>query len=66
MNFALSDDQRMMRETFARFLDERSSPARVRAAAETGGLIPPCGRAWPNSAPLPCGSRNRRVVSAWA
>jgi len=40
MNFALSDDQRMMRESFARFLDEQSSMARVRAAAEAGGFDP--------------------------
>jgi alkylation response protein AidB-like acyl-CoA dehydrogenase len=38
MNFALSDDQRMMRESFARFLDEQSSMSRVRAAMETEGF----------------------------
>jgi alkylation response protein AidB-like acyl-CoA dehydrogenase len=38
MNFNLSDDQRMMRETFARFLDEQSSMARVRTAAGTNGF----------------------------
>jgi len=38
MNFDLSEDQRLMRETFARFLDDQSSPARVRAAAEQGGF----------------------------
>ena len=38
MNFELSDDQRMMRESFARFLDDQSSMARVRAAAEQGGF----------------------------
>ncbi len=36
MNFELSDDQRMMRETFARFLDENSSSERVRAAQPSG------------------------------
>ncbi len=40
MNFDLSDDQRMMRESFARFLDDQSSMARVRAAAEKGGFDP--------------------------
>ncbi len=40
MNFDLSEDQRMMRESFARFLDEQSSSERVRAAAETGGFDP--------------------------
>lgn len=40
MNFDLSEDQRMMRESFARLLDERSSMACVRAAAETGGFDP--------------------------
>ncbi len=40
MNFDLSEDQRMMRETFARFLDEQSSMARVRAAAQQGGFDP--------------------------
>ncbi len=40
MNFALSDDQRMMRETFARFLDEQSSVAQVRDAAQSGGFDP--------------------------
>ncbi|GIX31309.1 MAG: acyl-CoA dehydrogenase [Porticoccaceae bacterium] len=40
MNFELSQDQQMMRETFARFLDEHSSPQRVRAAAEQGGFDP--------------------------
>ena len=33
MNFDLTDDQEMMRDMFARFLDEHSSMARVRAAA---------------------------------
>ena len=36
MNFDLTDDQEMMRDMFARFLDEHSSMARVRAAAPTG------------------------------
>jgi len=38
MNFDLSDDQRMMSESFARFLNEQSSMERVRATAETGGF----------------------------
>ncbi|TGD71372.1 acyl-CoA dehydrogenase [Mangrovimicrobium sediminis] len=38
MNFDLSEDQRMMRESFARFLDENSNSERVRAAAEQGGF----------------------------
>ncbi len=39
MNFDLTEEQEMVRETFARFLDEHSSPVRVRAAmaAENGG-----------------------------
>ena len=37
MNFDLNDDQQMLRDTFARFLDEHSSMARVRKAAEAGG-----------------------------
>jgi len=36
MNFDLSEDQQRMRESFARFLDERSSMARVRAALPAG------------------------------
>ena len=36
MNFDLTDDQEMMRDMFARFLDEHSSTARVRAAAPSG------------------------------
>ncbi|MGB3621870.1 MAG: acyl-CoA dehydrogenase family protein, partial [Ketobacter sp.] len=36
MNFNLSDDQRMMRENFARFLTEESSMSRVRAAQPGG------------------------------
>ena len=36
MNFDLTDEQEMVRETFARFLDENSSPARVRAAMAQG------------------------------
>jgi alkylation response protein AidB-like acyl-CoA dehydrogenase len=36
MNFDLSDDQQMMRDNFARFLDQHSSMARVRAAQATG------------------------------
>jgi alkylation response protein AidB-like acyl-CoA dehydrogenase len=36
MNFDLTDDQDMLRETFARFLDENSSTARVRAAMPSG------------------------------
>lgn len=40
MNFGLSEDQRMMRESFTRFLDEQSSTTRVRAAAQQGGFDP--------------------------
>jgi alkylation response protein AidB-like acyl-CoA dehydrogenase len=40
MNLDLSEDQRLMRESFARFLDEHSSMEHVRAAAETGGFDP--------------------------
>ena len=36
MNFDLSEDQQMMRDTFARFLDKNSSMARVRAALSRG------------------------------
>ena len=36
MNFDLSDEQVMVRDTFARFLDEHSTPARVRAAMPGG------------------------------
>src|SRR5208337_1618679 len=36
MNLDLSQDQDMMRETFARFLNEHSSPARVRAVMPGG------------------------------
>jgi alkylation response protein AidB-like acyl-CoA dehydrogenase len=38
MNFGLNDDQQMLRETFARFLDSESSMARVRAANDAGGI----------------------------
>jgi 3-oxochol-4-en-24-oyl-CoA dehydrogenase len=38
MNFDLTDDQEMMRDMFARFLDEHSSMTRVRAAMVTGGF----------------------------
>ncbi len=38
MNFELTEDQRMMCDSFARFMDEQSSPERVRAAAEQGGF----------------------------
>ncbi|MDG2003710.1 MAG: acyl-CoA dehydrogenase [Novosphingobium sp.] len=37
MNFELNEDQQMLRDTFARFLDEHSSMARVRSASEAGG-----------------------------
>lgn len=40
MNFELSEDQRMMCDSFARFLNEQSSSAQVRAAAEQGGFDP--------------------------
>jgi len=36
MNFALTDDQEMLRATFARYLDENSSTVRVRAALPSG------------------------------
>ena len=36
MNLHLSEDQQMLRDTFARFLDENSSMPRVRAAQSTG------------------------------
>ncbi|MBW8784359.1 MAG: acyl-CoA dehydrogenase [Novosphingobium sp.] len=38
MNFDLTDEQQMMRDSFARFLDDTSSMVRVRAANETGGF----------------------------
>src|SRR5580693_571384 len=38
MNFGINDDQRMLRDTFARFLDSESSTARVRKANEAGGF----------------------------
>lgn len=38
MNFDLTDEQEMMRDTFARFLDENSNTVRVRKAQETGGF----------------------------
>ena len=40
MNFGLTEDQRLMRESFARFLDEHSSMLHVRAAAEQNGFDP--------------------------
>ena len=40
MNFDLTDEQEMMRDTFARFLDDNSSTARVRKAQESGGFDP--------------------------
>ena len=36
MNFDLTEEQEMVRETFARFLDENSSTVRVRAALPSG------------------------------
>ena len=36
MNFGLNEDQQMLRDTFARFLDAESGTARVRAAQESG------------------------------
>ena len=36
MNFELSEDQRLMRETFGRFLNEESTMERVRAALPSG------------------------------
>ncbi|QIG80826.1 acyl-CoA dehydrogenase family protein [Stakelama tenebrarum] len=38
MNFELTEDQEMMRDMFARFLDENSSMARVRTAAASTGF----------------------------
>ena len=37
MNFDLTQEQEMVRETFARFLDENSASTRVRAAISEGG-----------------------------
>src|ERR1044072_3812259 len=36
MNFELSEDQQLMRDTFARFFNEHSSMAHVRAAQPSG------------------------------
>jgi 3-oxochol-4-en-24-oyl-CoA dehydrogenase len=38
MNFGLNEDQQMLRDSFARFLDSESAMARVRAAQGTGGF----------------------------
>jgi alkylation response protein AidB-like acyl-CoA dehydrogenase len=40
MNLGLNDDQQMLRDTFARFLDSESAMARVRKANEAGGFDP--------------------------
>jgi len=37
MNFDISAEQEMVRDTFARFLDDNSTPQRVRAAMDTAG-----------------------------
>jgi hypothetical protein len=36
MNFELSEEQQLMQETFARFLNEESTMDRVRAALPSG------------------------------
>ena len=36
MNLELSQDQQIMRDSFARFLNDESTPARVRAALPSG------------------------------
>jgi alkylation response protein AidB-like acyl-CoA dehydrogenase len=36
MNFDLTEEQEMVRDTFARFLDDNSTPTRIRAALDTG------------------------------
>src|SRR5262245_46420700 len=36
MNFELSEDQQLLRENFARYLDENSSMSRLRAAQPSG------------------------------
>ncbi|MEZ5744114.1 MAG: acyl-CoA dehydrogenase [Sphingomonadaceae bacterium] len=38
MNFDLTDEQEMVRDTFARFLDQNSSTERVRKANDNGGF----------------------------
>lgn len=38
MNLGLNEDQQMLRDSFARFLDSESSMVRVRKAAEQGGF----------------------------
>lgn len=40
MNFDITEEQAMVRETFARFLDVNSSPARVRTALDSSGFDP--------------------------
>lgn len=40
MNFEINDDQRMLRDSFARFLDRESSSERVRKANDAGGFDP--------------------------
>ncbi|MBB4857613.1 alkylation response protein AidB-like acyl-CoA dehydrogenase [Novosphingobium chloroacetimidivorans] len=40
MNFGLNDDQQMLRDSFARFLDSESSMSRVRQALEGEGFDP--------------------------
>ena len=53
MNFGLNDDQQMLRDTFARFLDENSSMARVRKAQvalnDKGYNVAVDGRMGPNT-----------------
>jgi 3-oxochol-4-en-24-oyl-CoA dehydrogenase len=41
MNFDLTEEQEMLRESFARFLDEKSSTVRVRKAMEDAGGFDP-------------------------
>jgi len=40
VNFDITEEQEMVRDTFARFLDDHSSTARVRKANEAGGFDP--------------------------
>ena len=55
MNFGLNDDQQMLRDTFARFLDDNSSMARVRQANEAGGFD---ARLWQGLADLAMGRKD--------
>jgi alkylation response protein AidB-like acyl-CoA dehydrogenase len=63
MNFELTEDQQQIRDTFARFCDERIAP-QAAALDEARSIRAPCSRNWRRSASSACATPKMSAAAA--